>query len=460
MKTEKSMATDFVNRDMEQQCRELDLNSYDKIYLIHRKSVVKRWVLGFFLLLIIIMFLPWTQNIRARGMVTSLRQEQRPQQLPTIIPGKVAKWHIQEGDFVKQGDTLVEITEIKDDYLDPQLLKRTEEQITAKQQAVQSYRSKVNAASQQIDALYSGRTLKLSEIDNKINQQLMKIKSDSMDVLAANNDFSIKSKQFARQKVMYDSGLVSLVQLEQRNQAYQEAFAKNTSAEIKFNNAKQEFLRLQIEKNSELQLYAEKISKTEGDRFQSLSQIQSGDGEVAKLRNQYMNYNIRNGMYTIRAPQNGQVVQAKKAGIGEILKEGDIIVEIVPEALEHAVEMFVKPVDLPLVAKGQKVRFLFDGFPAIVFSGWPEASYGTFEGEVSAIEGSVYDNGKFRVLVKESPGAKPWPRQLMMGTGALGIALLKDVSIWYELWRNINGFPPDYYKPYIKDVEQKESAKN
>jgi len=449
------MSTDFVNRDMEQQCRELNLKAYDQIYNIRRKSIVKRWVLGFFLLAIIILFLPWTQNIRARGSVTTLRQEQRPQQLPTIIPGKVVKWHIKEGDFVKKGDTLVEITEIKDDYLDPQLLKRTEEQITAKQQTVESYRSKVNSSAQQIDALNSGRTLKLSELDNKINQQLMKIRADSMDVLAANNDFNIKTEQFRRQKVMYDSGLVSLTQLEQRNQAFQEASAKKTSAEIKFSNSRQEYLRLQIEKNGELQQYTEKISKAEADRFQSLSQMQTGDGEVAKLQNQYMNYNIRNGLYTIRAPQNGQVVQAKKAGIGEILKEGEIVVEIVPTEVEYAVELYIRPVDLPLVSKGQRVRFLFDGFPAIVFSGWPQASYGTFEGEVTAVESSVNDNGKFRVLVKESPGLKPWPKQLMMGTGAMGIALLKDVPIWYELWRNINGFPPDYYKPQTGETGKK-----
>ena len=449
------MSTDFVNRDMEQQCRELNLKAYDQIYNIKRKSIIKRWVLGFFLLTIIILFLPWTQNIRARGSVTTLRQEQRPQQLPTIIPGKVVKWHIKEGDFVKKGDTLVEIAEIKDDYLDPQLLKRTEEQITAKQQAVESYRSKVNSAAQQIEALNSGRTLKLSELDNKINQQLMKIKADSMDVLAANNDFNIKSEQFRRQKVMYDSGLVSLVQLEQRNQAFQEVSAKKTSAEIKFSNSRQEYLRLQIEKNGELQQYTEKISKAEADRFQSLSQMQSGDGEVAKLQNQYMNYNIRNGLYTIRAPQNGQVVQAKKAGIGEILKEGEIVVEIVPTEVEYAVELYVRPVDLPLVSRGQRVRFLFDGFPAIVFSGWPQASYGTFEGEVTAVESSVNDNGKFRVLVKEIPGLKSWPKQLMMGTGAMGIALLKDVPIWYELWRNINGFPPDYYKPQTSETGKK-----
>ena len=30
--------------------------------------------------------------------------------------------------------------------------------------------------------------------------------------------------------------------------------------------------------------------------------------------------------------------------------------------------------------------------------------------------------------------------------------LLKDVPIWYELWRQINGFPPEYYK--VKTAEK------
>ncbi len=97
---------------------------------------------------------------------------------------------------------------------------------------------------------------------------------------------------------------------------------------------------------------------------------------------------------------------------------------------------------------------MFDGFPAVVFSGWPEASYGTFGGKVAAIESSVSTNGKFRVLVSEDSLDKKWPRQLKMGTGAQGMALLKDVPIWYELWRNINGFPPDYYKPNQQKEEK------
>jgi multidrug efflux pump subunit AcrA (membrane-fusion protein) len=450
------MPADFINDDMEQTCRQLQLNAYDAVYRIKKSSNVKKWVFGILICLFALMLLPWTQNIRSRGTITTLYQDQRPQQLNTIIPGKVKKWHVKEGDYVKAGDTIVHLSEIKDDYLDPQLLQRTKEQLDAKQQSIEGYKSKAGTAAQQINALSEARRLKIADLQNKIGQQTYKIRSDSMELQASINDYSIKEKQFRRQKVMYDSGLVSLTQLEQRNQALQDAMAKRTSAEIKYGNAKQEFFRLQIELNGENQQYLEKISKAEGDRFQSISQIATGQGEIAKLSNQYMNYDIRSRLYYILAPQSGQVVQAKKAGIGEILKEGELIVEIVPDKIEYAVEMYIRPLDLPLLQTGQKVRFMFDGFPAIVFSGWPQASYGTFGGEVFAVESKVTDNGMFKVLVKEDKNDRPWPKELKMGTGASGMALLKDVMIWYELWRNINGFPPDFYTP--KQPNKKNTA--
>jgi multidrug efflux pump subunit AcrA (membrane-fusion protein) len=453
------MSTDFLNQEIESQCKEHRLSSYDRIYLISRQSNVRKWVFGIFVGIMVFLFLPWTQNIRARGSVTTLYQDQRPQEIPTIIPGKVTKWYVKEGDFVSAGDTIIQITEVKDDYLDPQLLKRTKEQIDAKALAVESYKSKTGTAEQQVAALQQALDLKIRDMDNKINQQLLKIRSDSMELVAANNDLNIKTDQFRRQKVMYDSGLASLVQLEQRNQAFQESSAKKTSAEIKFSNSKQEYIRLQLERNGEIQQYLEKISNAQGDRFTAISQIQTGEADIAKLRNQFSNYTVRSGLYTITAPQSGQIVKAKKAGIGEILKDGDIIVEIVPVNIDYAIEMFIRPVDLPLLARGQKVRLLFDGFPAIVFSGWPQASYGTFGGEVAAVESSVSPNGMFRVLIREDSTDKAWPRQLMMGTGAQGIALLKDVPIWYELWRNINGFPPDYYKPEQTAEAGKEGKK-
>jgi multidrug resistance efflux pump len=427
--------------------KQVHLRAYEHIYLHNQKSRVPYWSAGLLIGFIIILLLPWTQNIRSTGSVTTLRQEQRPQQINTIIAGRLLKWHIKEGDVVRQGDTLAQITEVKEEYLDPQLLQRTQEQLNAKQQTIEYYKSKIGTTETSIEALQGALQLKLAGLRNKLQQLEIKAQSDSAEAVAANNDFKIATLQYNRQRTLFDSGLVSLTQLEQRNQSFQNTMAKKLSAENKYINTRQEINLTRIEMNSAQQEYAEKLAKAEGDRFQSLSQVATGEGDVAKLQNQYASYSIRNGMYYILAPQSGQVVNAKKAGIGEIIKEGETLMQIVPDQVQYAVEMYVRPVDLPLVMRGQKVQFQFDGFPAIVFSGWPDASYGTFTGVVAAVESNVSDNGKFRVLVREDGSKKPWPKTLKMGTGARGIALLNDVPMWYELWRNINSFPPDYYKP-------------
>ena len=431
------------------------LKSYSHIYQHNKNSRVKIWFFICASIFIIFLFLPWTQNIRANGTVTTLYQDQRPQQVNTIIGGRVMKWHIKEGDYVKAGDTLVQLTEVKTDYLDPNLLQRTQEQLAGKQLSVEYYKSKVDVTDQQIGAINSGLQLKLNQLLNKLNQLQLKVQADSAEAMAAVNDFSIGNKQYNRQKAMYDSGLVSLTQLETRNQQYQNAMAKKISAENKLANSKQDLTITRIEMNALQQENIEKVAKAQGEQFQSLTQIASGRADVAKLENQYASYSIRNGMYYVLASQSGQIVKAQKAGIGEFVKDGDMIAEIVPDKIQYAVEMFVRPLDLPLLAAGQKVRFLFDGFPAIVFSGWPKASSGTFGGEIVAIESNVSVNGKFRVLVKEDTNDRPWPKQLKIGTGAQGITLLKDVQVWYELWRNINGFPPDYYKKDDSTLKEK-----
>lgn len=446
----------YLLDNIEEKVAHSQLQSYKNLYLINKRSAVKKWLYGILIALVVVAFLPWTQNIRAKGAVTTLRQEQRPQELNTIIAGKVVKWHVKEGDFVKAGDTLLQLGEVKVEYFDPQLLERTKQQITAKQMANQGYASKAQTAAVQIDALIEGRKLKLAQLDNKIKQQYLKLQSDSMDLSAVNNEYSVSKRQIDAAKLMLDSGVISLTDYERRKVSFQNSQAKRIGSESKFLQSKQELNNLFIEKNSTVQEYTDKISKAEGERFSSLSNIASGEADVSKLENSYSNYDIRNQLYYIRAPQSGQITKAKKAGLGEMLKEGEMIVEIVPTDVQHAIELFISPMDLPLISKGQKVRFIFDGFPAIVFSGWPNSSYGTFGGIVSAIETSVSTNGKFRILVTEDPKEKPWPKQLSIGGGANGIALLKDVSIWYELWRNINGFPPEYYQSeYAKENKEK-----
>lgn len=437
----------------------MKIQSFDKIYNIHKESHVKRWFLLIFMTAIIVLFLPWTQNIKVIGNVTTLYQEQRPQQLNSPIPGKIIKWYVKNGDYVKKGDTILQLSEVKDDYFDPLLVKRTQQQVEAKKGVRDYYEAKVGTTNSQLQALSTAKDLKLNQIDIKISQLKNKLAGEEAELAAANNELKLSEDQYARQKKMYDEGLVSLTQFQQRSISYQNAIAKKTSAENKVAQTRQEIGNMAIEQNAVIQDYTEKLSKTEGERFQSMGQIEGSEGDIAKLENQVANYKFRQGLYFIVASQDGQIVQLNKAGIGEILKETESIGIIVPKTVDYAVEIYIKPVDLPLIKEGQRVMCIFDGFPAIVFSGWPDSSYGTFAGKVIAIENNISANGLFKALIVEDKTEKRWPPKIRMGTGVQGIAILNDVPIWYELWRNINGFPPDYYEVKTEKNSQNEKQK-
>jgi multidrug efflux pump subunit AcrA (membrane-fusion protein) len=82
-------------------------SSTEKIYMSNKTNAIRNWTYGILLFLIVFLFLPWTQNISATGNVTTLYQDQRPQQMNSIIAGRIVKWFVREGDFVKKGDTIV-----------------------------------------------------------------------------------------------------------------------------------------------------------------------------------------------------------------------------------------------------------------------------------------------------------------------------------------------------------------
>jgi multidrug efflux pump subunit AcrA (membrane-fusion protein) len=420
--------------------------SFNQIYLRDKGPATRPWLIGLGLILLGVLFLPWTQNIRSKGQITSLYQEQKPQKIYSPIAGKISRWWVKEGDFVEQGDTLAKISEIKAEYLDPKLISRTQEQLDAKKGTVSFYEQKVQSTEDQIANLRSSKALKQDQLTNKITALQQKLTGEKAEFEAASNEYNLVKDQFERNAKMYKEGLISQTQFQQRNASMQNSLAKKTTTENKVNQTLQEIQNTKIELRGVDQEYSEKMNKAEGEKFQSLGMIETGKGDVAKLENQVASYTIRDGMYYILAPQSGQVINAKKAGIGEILKDGEELLTIVPQNTNYAVEMYVRPVDLPLVSPGQDVRFIFDGFPAIIFAGgWPDQSFGTFAGKVRAVENTIDEKGMFRVIVVENPKEKKWPKQIKMGAGAQGIALLNDVPLWYELWRNINGFPADFY---------------
>ena len=441
----------------------VDLRDFQS-YRLLRKTRIRRLslilVTGLMVGLFILLFLPWTQNVSAKGYVTTRSPESRPQEVQAIIPGRIERWFVQEGDSVGRGDTIVYITEVKSEYFDPELLDRTREQIAAKEGSVESYDTKVGALNAQYDALREALKVKRGQVRNKIQQAKNKIQIDSIDLVALRANLALDENQLERTRELYDKGLKTLTELQVKEQKVQSSRAKVLSQENKLINARNELDIARLDLLAAEREYADKLAKSLSDRQSAVSAGLESEAQVAKLRNQLGNYTRRQDFYYVTAPQSGFVVKTKKAGIGETVKEGDEIATIMPSGSDLALEVYLRPQDIPLVDIGEDATIRLDGWPAIVISGWPEGSTGIFPGEVVAIDRFLSDNGLYRVLISphSAEDAKPWPAELRVGTGAQAFLLLNDVAIWYEIWRQLNGFPADYYQEMESADEVKRKA--
>ncbi len=418
-----------------------------------------RFIYIIFFLFFIVLLLPWTQNIQSNGVVTTLRPEQRPQEINSIIDGRIEKWYVKDGDKVRKGDTILFLSEIKDGYFDPLLVDRTRDQLKSKEFSVVAYSNKIQSLDARIDALIENGRLKLQQTQIKLKQTQLKVVSDSMDNQAAQINYNIAKEQYERFEKLYKEGLKSQTEFETRKMNYQRAQASLISSQQKLLQSKNDVIDAKVELNSIQAKFRDEIAKAESDKFTAMSSMFEAEVDVTKLQNQVSNYVIRNGMYYVLAPQDGMITKTVSNGIGETLKQGDPIATIMPSLYDLAVEMYVQPMDLPLVQKGQKVRIMFDGWPAIVFSGWPNTSYGTYGGVVFAVDNFADETGKFRVLVSPDKTIERWPKELRVGGGTNSMLLLNDVPVWYELWRVINGFPPDFYIKEPKEEKGKDKKK-
>jgi adhesin transport system membrane fusion protein len=435
--------------------------SFQNTAISSANRLFTRWLLVTLLIFLIILFLPWTQNIQSKGKVTTLRPEQRPQDIQTAIAGRIEQWYVGEGDLVRRGDTIVFISEVKTEYQDPDLVGRTNDQVRAKEEAVSAYAQKVRALEDQIAAFRLERTMKEKQLINKVRQAELKVTADSIALVRAQLEHQIAQRQLIRIDTLEKQGIRSRTALEEKQVAAQDKYAKMIECETKLIASQNELINSEIELTNLPNVYGQKIAKAQAERSGTISNQFDAEANANKLRIESSNYSARSSFYYILAPQDCYITKAITNGVGETVKEGDPIVSIMPANYDLAVEMYVRPIDLPLLEIGRGVNFIFDGWPAFVFSGWPNLSFGIYSGKVVAIDNTISTNGKYRILVGPDQQEDPWPKALRPGSGAEGIALLNDVPVWYELWRQLNGFPPDFYdEEVIESPKLKAPAKS
>lgn len=398
--------------------------------------VFVRLVLLLFVLSILTLIVtPWQQNVPAAGRVSALNPFDRIQMVAAPVGGRVRKAWVIEGSRVEEGDPLLEIVDN-----DPSIMMRLRQQRTALETQLEAAREKVRVYAMQVEALTSARDLGVQAAQSLIEVASADVRSARHAVEAAEAAAQQARLNFERQRQLEREGLASELEFEVADRIF-----KQSQAELEQRRqALGASLNKEQARRSELgRIQTEAQARIESARAAS----QSAQSEVATKQEQISSLDVRiaqQNTQLITAPRSGTVFRLYASPGAELVKAGDPMVALMPNAESQAVELWVDGNHVPLIREGRAVRLQFEGWPGVQFGGWPSVAVGTFGGRVSLVDPNGDGQGRFRILVVPDPEDEPWPSRelLRQGARANGFVLLDRVSLGYELWRQANGFPP------------------
>lgn len=378
-------------------------------------------LLGFIAFVFGILWLPWRQFVSGAGRVIAFNPLDRRINIEAQVSGRVKHLHVTEGQRVKKGELIIEIQDN-----DPNLLNN----LKAQREAIESRRDFAQGRVESLTAQITQQELAKAQAIDGAEQRVAGAKIAAETALL----------NFTRTKELHAKQLES-----QRNLELATLSRDSTSAELK--SAEAALKRTSNDMDAS-------IASTHASKGTALSEVATAERDLSVIDVQ-INQNERQ---IIESPRDGIVLNVA-ATDGTYLRPGSLICVIIPETDSRFVEIMVDGNDMPLIHSrkdgqpGSPVRLAFEGWPAVQMIGWPQLAIGTFGGEVVFVDATDDGKGKFRVVVGpaddigdgKGPVTVGWPdkdRWLRQGARANAWVMLNEVPLWYELWRQINGFPP------------------
>ena len=394
-------------------------------------------LLGLLLSVLAMGFLPWQQSSRGMGKVVAYVPQERQQTIEAPVKGVIALISpgLVEGSEVKKGDFLLEIQPVAASL---------KEQLNAQLRDLQLQLDSANAKTDAYEKQVRGFT-EAGEFTVKAAEEMVESAQDKLDskkkLLTGYIAKELQARlNHDRQKSLFEAGIKPEKEIEKFKKEWDVA-----KAELQSIYEDVESLEKQLSaKRNELE-EKRRLAQTKIDYAVAMQQDAIGSG--AKIQKEKRDIELKLeelSRLKITAPRDGTIFRMPVYEQGQTVKEGEPVVTIVPEATQAAVELWVPGNDMPLVQVGQEARLQFEGWPAVQFPGWPSVAVGTFSGTVVNVDATDNGKGQFRVLIlpsKDSETQWPTDRYLRQGVRVNGWVMLRQVSLGYEIWRQLNGFP-------------------
>jgi multidrug resistance efflux pump len=431
------------------------MRSLERVQSPVRAHRLAKVLLGLLLVSLVAMgALPWQQTSRGSGRVIAYHPTERPQTIEAPLYGRVVNWgeNIAEGVHVRKGQMILEIADN-----DPLRAERLAEQVEASQQKLAFATDKSNSYKSQIEEYREARTVIVESYEKLVvvaEQKLEAARQDLEAAVAAEWQLELDRQ---RQNTLAKEGIVARLKAQEATAKHDQAIAKRKACVSYVAAAEGELHAKEAELQAKTREANTKLQEAEAKHQHALGEEALARKELAEMRGKAAQF----GQRRVESPRDGLLLRLFVSDNAQMLKEGDPLFTVVPETEDRAVEMWIDGNDVPLVEIGREVRLQFEGWPAVQFAGWPSVAVGTFGGQVVAIDGTDDGKGKFRVLVRPRD-TDQWPtgRYLRQGARVNGWVMLNQVSLGYELWRQLNGFPPVISKDEPKtDSDSKDKKK-
>lgn len=392
---------------------------------------------AFALLAAALVLVPWQQSAPGRGRVIAFSATQRQQTIDAPVEGRIGKWFVQEGQRVKEGERLVDLTDN-----DPEILGRLERERSAVTERIEAAKARAASLAGRIEALESSRKSGVAAADARSRMAKDRLRAAEQALAAAEATAQTAAVQVERIRKLHEDGLQSKRALELAELDALKTRTDVDRARAAVDAARSEKAALLEDLGKIGNDASASINDARASRASALADVASYEAELARIDVRL----ARQRTQALTAPRDGWVFRILAQQGGQFVKSGAPLAILIPDTDERAVEMWVDGNDVNLVTEGERVRLQFEGWPAVQFSGWPSLAVGTYGGRVAFVDAADDGRGKFRVVVTPDPADPPWPPgdRLRQGMRTNGWVLLQVVPLGYELWRQFNGFPPDY----------------
>ena len=228
-------------------------------------------------------------------------------------------------------------------------------------------------------------TKKVRNLEKQINQYKFLISLNQKQYILSQKTLENATTKYNAQKQLYQQEAIAKMDFLKEDDIYMQAQKQVQEAE-----------KTQVQNQITLTDYEKQLNEIVFDKDNKIRQLTlSSKQHLSNLQNQLAGWQ-RN--FTIQSPQDGRVSFIKSLSVGEFVKQGEVLLAIVPAQQSYIARISVPSTNTGKIKEGQVVN--------IKLSNFPYAEFGQLTGTVKTISVIPNEKNNYSVEVILSRGLK------------------------------------------------------